>query len=362
MRFFQYIHRKGYHFYFYAAIGIFAGIIIAFFGKIISNSLPAIVTGAAIATISLVGMYLYWVYQEIKIVNHSTNKVRLLFNYYKNLNWEKDQSNFNKIKLIICDLDGTLLDHNGNLSSQTLKKLKILQTQRPDLMIVPATGRGHLTSYALLKGYLQSKYMICHNGSVLSEFDAFRPLAENSIALEFVQPLFDFTLANDIHALVFSDKGENLIHNTCLAANTWFESWIQQYQISQEPLTNHNNFYQCGIWVPIKKVAMFEKFIQENICVEMYFYKHREFTYYEITGAGVNKQSMIEEICRREAIHSSEVMAIGNGNNDIKMISKNSIGVAVGNAEKPLLQVADIIIDPNYEDGVINFLTDVFLR
>lgn len=107
---------------------------------------------------------------------------------------------------------------------------------------------------------------------------------------------------------------------------------------------------------------MFCKFIKENLSVEMYFYPHKEFTYYEITGAGVNKQTMIEKVAELENIKESEILTFGNGNNDVKMLSNSSIGVAVGNAERVLLQTADIIIDPNYEDGVARFITKYFLN
>ncbi len=337
------------------------GTIIAIIGKAVANNLPTIIVGSCLALVSLLVVYISWIITGVKIVDHSAKNLSLMFNYYKNLDLEKSRFQLDKIKLIICDLDGTLLDHNGEVSLKTRRNLQLLQQHRPDLMIVPATGRGFLTTHGLLGKYLKSKYVICHNGSVLSSFQEFVPICERTIDLNFVQPLFDFTLKNDMHALVFSDNGENLIHNSCLATNSWFQSWVQQYKLSDERLSDKNHFYQCGVWVPIKKTALFQKFVANNLCIEMYYYKHPEFIYYEITGAGVNKQVMVEEICKREKILSSQVLAIGNGNNDIIMVSKNGIGVAVGNAEKSLLQVADIIIDPNYDDGVINFLSDLFL-
>lgn len=126
--------------------------------------------------------------------------------------------------MIVCDLDGTLLDHNGDISWRTIEMLKQLRKERPDLLFVPATGRGYFTTNNVLGGHVKGKYFICHNGAVLSPIKEFKPLFEKDINSIFVQSLFDFTLTNNIHALVFSSSGESLIHNTCLADNTWFEA------------------------------------------------------------------------------------------------------------------------------------------
>lgn len=349
------------------------GLIVAIIGRTSLKSVPVVLTGGIIMVVSIIIIYAFWISGQIQALKqkHKTSGHNFLKNdakiagvkederFYKNIANLRTKINLDKIKLIVCDLDGTLLNHNGFVSWTSVKLLKEFMLKKPDIMFVPATGRDYFTTQKALVDNFDLKYVICNNGAVLTEWKTFKPIFESPIRSVYVQDLFDYTLIHDIHAIVYADEGEVLIHNCCVAKTTWFAGWINQYQLSKKPIEESTKIYQCGVWVPRYIVPDFVKHVKENYALELYHYPHLDFIYFELTGNNVNKWTMIKSLCQQKGIKPSEILTIGNGNNDVKMITEAGFGVAVANAEQTLLDSCDIIIDRNYKDGVVRFLTSL---
>ena len=71
----------------------------------------------------------------------------------------------------------------------------------------------------------------------------------------------------------------------------------------------------------------------------------------EMVHPTVNKAKALERVSEHYGIAREEVMAIGDGVNDIEMISWAGTGVAMGNAKEIVKASADIIAPSNTEDG-----------
>ena len=56
--------------------------------------------------------------------------------------------------------------------------------------------------------------------------------------------------------------------------------------------------------------------------------------------------------------NGSSVTAFGDNNNDIKMLQNADCGIAVENALKELLPYADIVIGPNIDDSVVQYIAE----
>lgn len=78
--------------------------------------------------------------------------------------------------------------------------------------------------------------------------------------------------------------------------------------------------------------------------------------FFDINPAGLSKARGIESIISREGISRDEVMAFGDGGNDIEMIRYAGIGVAMGNATDPVKAAADYVTLSVDEDGVLHAL------
>ena len=72
----------------------------------------------------------------------------------------------------------------------------------------------------------------------------------------------------------------------------------------------------------------------------------------EIMPKGVNKGKALETICDMNDFSMENVLAFGDSQNDISMLEKAGIGVAMGNALKEVKEMADLVTLDNNSNGI----------
>ena len=79
-------------------------------------------------------------------------------------------------------------------------------------------------------------------------------------------------------------------------------------------------------------------------------------THLEVTRAGVDKGAALRRLCAKWGIAPGDVVAIGDGRNDLGMLEFAGVAVAPANAHPEVLATADLITSSNDEDGVAQAL------
>lgn len=74
----------------------------------------------------------------------------------------------------------------------------------------------------------------------------------------------------------------------------------------------------------------------------------------EIMSEGVDKGQAIKMLCEHLNIGRSEIMAFGDNYNDIEMLEYAGLGVAMGNSNDDIKEIADYVTDTNEESGFAN--------
>ena len=85
-------------------------------------------------------------------------------------------------------------------------------------------------------------------------------------------------------------------------------------------------------------------------------------TYIEISHKSISKKTGIEVLLKNcyPALSMKNVVAFGDNYNDIEMLEAVGLGIAVANANKEVLAIADIITDSNKDDGVVKAIQEFF--
>ena len=84
-----------------------------------------------------------------------------------------------------------------------------------------------------------------------------------------------------------------------------------------------------------------------------------EYFYTEISAKNVDKWHAIEFLQEKMNIQAEEIIAIGDNINDKKMIEKAGLGIAMGQSNPTIKEIADQITSSNAEDGVANALHSI---
>ncbi|MFD4820830.1 HAD family hydrolase [Peribacillus butanolivorans] len=77
---------------------------------------------------------------------------------------------------------------------------------------------------------------------------------------------------------------------------------------------------------------------------------------FEMVAPNVSKWSAIKNLLHEFRISPSEVVAIGDGPNDIEMLRHVGTGVAMGNASEEVKAVADFVTGHHENDGLAEFI------
>ena len=92
---------------------------------------------------------------------------------------------------------------------------------------------------------------------------------------------------------------------------------------------------------------------------ENFGYIRSEKTLYEILPKGISKASVLPKLSEHLRIDPSQIIAVGDYNNDIEMIKRAGVGIAVANATHEAKAVADFITVSNEEDAIAKIIYDI---
>jgi hydroxymethylpyrimidine pyrophosphatase-like HAD family hydrolase len=148
------------------------------------------------------------------------------------------------------------------------------------------------------------------------------------------------------------------------ATRTWMEVTAAKVKrvprLSQHP---HEHTIRIGIVASRDqteqvRLALEHRFAEGIVCHSLYVPSYG-VEVLEVFDPSVNKWEGIQHIARRHGIAPEQIVAIGDDVNDIAMVSRAGLGVAMGNAKEELKRVAKRVINRNDQDGLAEFLEEL---
>lgn len=264
-----------------------------------------------------------------------------------------------KIKLIAFDLDGTLLKDNKELTPRTVSALK--RASEAGIQMVPTTGR----LYDLLPEKLRSlpfiHYVIGVNGAEL--YDAWEKQILHQADLSIGEAARVFAYVRGVSAIVGGyqeRKGfmsrKDVEQMERFAQGPELLRLMRSIYTPVEDLEAH--FLQSG--KTIQKLILFFSDLEER--KRVYADMQERFAdmavssavanNIEVNAKAANKGAALKSLRERLGLRREEVMAFGDGSNDITMLLEAGRGIAMGNACEEAKEAADEVTLTNEEEGV----------
>lgn len=273
-----------------------------------------------------------------------------------------------KVKLIGVDLDGTLLTTQKELTAYTQEVLE--RAVRQGIIVLPATGRPLSGIPRELLEFPGFGYAVTANGGRVVDIRTGETLFEELVPVEAARKVLEIFGHYDSLREIYYD-------GTGYAQIDVLEK-ISRY-MEEPPMAE----YIKRTRVPVPDI--WAKFEQENRCADKVqglfvsledrnsaIEELRAVSGIEITGAlkmnievnaaGVNKGKALVRLGETLGIRREEIMAFGDGSNDLQMMREVGIGVAMANAKEEIKEAADYIAASNDEDGVAGFLEEFVLN
>lgn len=264
-----------------------------------------------------------------------------------------------KYKIIALDVDGTLVNHAGELSDKVREAL--VRAQRDfGLRVVLASGRptaglGELCKMLELDRY--SGYLMPYNGGQVYNARALKaPIATYALPDEIIPELYALSREYGLSILTYND--------TELLTETPDNPYVQkEIGITKMPTRQLTHFVdevpkglpKCLIVGEAEAIATLEPIARERFRGRVDAFRSNPH-FLELVPAGVNKGNSLARLLERLDYDRSELIAVGDSFNDLEMIQFAGLGVAMANANETIKTCADYVTKSNEEDGVEHLL------
>jgi len=256
-------------------------------------------------------------------------------------------------KLLVVDIDGTLLGRGRNISAENKRALD--QARRSGVRVVLSTGRAVLACTSVLEQLALDGYHIFFDGALVSDLGSevyAEPLDRGVVgeAVDFARSLdIDLELYSVAHYFVERETWSTDAHRQFFGLEPSvvdFSSLWQRERIikaglasaSPEQVAKARQFY-----------ARFDSRLHFSIARSPAF-PGVEFT--NVVAPEVSKGKALEALTLHLGILLSEVMAVGDGTNDITLLAKAGLAVAMDNAPDEVKAVADHIAPDVDQNGL----------
>jgi Cof subfamily protein (haloacid dehalogenase superfamily) len=254
-------------------------------------------------------------------------------------------------------MDGTLLNKDGQVSHRNISAIKAAHAK--GVKVTVCTGRL-FASARLYADMLEVKTpVIASNGAYIREKDKDDVIYKsvlgykNSMDILDVLKKYDITFFYNTCDSVFMKKIDPDNAYARINKTLSEDKQIALHEVNDWERTlkeNENEILKCiCVDKDIEKVALVKKELLKLQDLEVVSSMNTNF---EIMNKGASKGRAVEILAGFYGIGSEEVMCIGDNENDMSMIKYAGMGVAMGNGEDFVKEVADFVTDTNNNDGV----------
>ena len=258
-----------------------------------------------------------------------------------------------KIKLICCDIDGTLIRDDKSLSQENVRWIRKAVDEKEVLFSI-VSGRMYTALSHFYDKIHITGFSSCINGTLLMSPDG--------------KVIRNHPINPESAGKVVSVQRKSNVEMLAVEIDEWFTESREGYLYKSKIGIYRKDCHICsfkknglGSIHPNKLLFMSpdkEKLIGVENEIKLLLSSPDELTFYsgtdflEIMPSGINKGTGIDDICGYLGIRHEEVFAIGDDANDIEMFGKVGFPIAMGNALESARKAAKFSTDTNENDGV----------
>jgi Cof subfamily protein (haloacid dehalogenase superfamily) len=261
------------------------------------------------------------------------------------------------IKLIATDMDGTLLDEEGNLPKDFFSTLERLNAK--NVKFVAASGRPYAALRRNFQPISDEIDFICDNGAFIVE----RGQVTNISIMDKSKVNEIIKFCEDIPNVEVVLCGVKYAYHHKLAQefSKEIDKYYLNYQIVEDLTTVEDDIFKLSICDLSNPLTGSYKIIEQNFKEEFMIVISGEF-WIDVTNIGINKGMALEKIQKDENVTYEETMVFGDFYNDIEMLKKAHYSFVMENANDDIKEFGNFIAKKNTENGVLEAIEEYVLN
>jgi len=252
----------------------------------------------------------------------------------------------NTYRLLVVDVDGTLVGKDGIISAEDRRALA--QVRDLGIPVSLSTGRALRACSGVFRQLELDGYHIFFDGALVSDPHHTREVYVQSISPAVVKRTVDFAHLNDVSLELFSAT------RYFVERESWFSDIRRRFFDVEPTIVDFTNLWEQ------------EKVVKEGLLVDspqeaekaQRFYlafkdslgfsraktpAYPDVDFINIVAPEVSKGKALELLASYLGVPLSQVMAVGDGSNDIPLLSMAGLAIAMGHASAEVKAVADYV-------------------
>ena len=264
-------------------------------------------------------------------------------------------------KFLALDIDGTVTNSKKEITPAVKAEIKRLQEAGVPVALVsgrPAPGIRHVAAELEFSKY--NCYVFAFNGGKIIDSRTEKVIYSQTIPLKLAHEVCQ--VAKDYDVAVVTYRGDEIVSTQADNKYTRIEAYV-----THMPVRGVEDMEKELDYEPDKFLLVGEPEYLEDILPEikkhfedrLNIFRSEPF-FMEIVPLGIDKAQSLDRLLDKLGLDSSQLVACGDGFNDVSMVNFAGMGVAMANACAETKAVANYIAPSNDEDGVADAIKKFF--
>ena len=291
-------------------------------------------------------------------------------------------------RLLALDVDGTLLDPDGELRDTV--RQAVIAAQQTGLRVILCTGRRFRSARPWAQELQLDGPIVVHNGALVKDVTSAKtlhchPLPETlwqrglAVLRQLTPPLIYIDAFHE-EVDILTEPLEHLhpFQREYLQDNLSYCRFVDDLNAACLPTANAKermrriigsaaiDVVMLSIMAEADRLQALRPAVEDALAgqghTKMILNKNYRGHILEVLPATVSKWQALERLMAAEGLTADDVMAIGDDYNDLEMIRGAGLGIAMGNAVEPVRQAARYVTGSNADDGVAQALERFVLQ
>ena len=256
-------------------------------------------------------------------------------------------------KVIVLDIDGTLVNSQKEITKKTFDVLTKMQDEGKTVVIASGRPPQGVLPYAKKLGFdKRDGYILSFNGGRITRVNNGEIVYNKCFPNECLPEICE--IIKDYRVTINTYENDTIVSSGNINKYSNVEADIIGLETNfVDDFASYVDFKvnKCLLSGEPEDIIKLEKILKEKYEGKLDVYRSEEF-FLELVPLGVDKARSIDILLKSLGCKREECMACGDGYNDLTMIKYAGLGVAMGNAQDEIKAAADFVTLSNDNDGV----------
>ena len=266
-------------------------------------------------------------------------------------------------EILILDIDGTLTNSKKEVSPKTLDA--VIRAQEEGIKVVIASGRPTAGINKIAKTIKLDEYggyVLSYNGAKITNFQTGEVVYNETLPEEMIPSIYEEAI--DSHVGIITYEGNDAIAGNGIDKYNELEARINGIGLREvKDFPDYITFpiNKCLLTGEPEHMAEVEQKMKDRFGNFLNIFRSEPF-FVEVMPQNIDKAYSLGKLLKHLDLERSQMIACGDGFNDLSMIKYAGLGVAMANAQEVVKQAADYITLSNDEDGVAKVIDKFMLN